>query len=616
MRRRLTVLGQTVLLNAHPLPAEIDRWQRFVASDPVLGLDVETTAIEDSGGAPMFDPDAKMRLIQFGSKTEGWAIDPHDEFWRPHIEELLSDEAHRFVSHTNYDVLWTMREFGIDLGKRAIDTIVVSKLNAPSDFTADGQRNDHDLKALSDKYIDTQLSEAEEMLLARFKEIAPVHHRVGKKMKGWGFTNIDVRDEVFTWYGGLDAVYVRILLDILAARMPKRMRPLGRREQRIAQLATDMQWRGHRLDLDYTHDLLDELSLAYEDTDKELRDLFGFPPLSYAKRGQWFLDRGAEFSKLTDGGQPAINKDTIEGLMRRYPDGEVGRALHLVNELSIRENVKRNVTICLDSADPDGYTHSRINTVAAVTGRMSAKVPAMQTFKKNDPRLRGCYITRDGYVFVGADYDSQETRLALAFSGDPLLRKIIYGGLSQHVETAKSVFGAKFISKTETPVIYDRSKILNFSQQYGIGPFALAESMGLTPNTRDRPNRQAFEMWLKWRETYSTLVEWTAMMAERPYIVNPWGRVIPADRHRKYANGNYMIQSSGRDLLGDAMVKLDDYGWSAYLWLPIHDEIILEVPEDWADEAAESLTNAMYAKVQGVPLTATPKILGKRWSGV
>lgn len=614
-RRRVKLGGEVVLINAHPLPGEIDAWQRFIASDTIFGLDVETTAIEDSGGAPMFDPNARMRLIQFGSKTEAWVFDPHNPFWRPHIEALLSRSDRRFVTHTNYDPLWCRTEFDIDLAERAIDTRVISRLNRPSDYNARGQRNSHTLKDLSTEFIDSTLVDAEAAMLARFKELAPPGFRVGKKCKAWGFTNIDVTDELFTLYGGLDAICVRILLDLLANRMPKVMRPLGRKEQRIAQLATDMQWRGHRLDLDYTHDLLDNLTTEYNEANDELTELFGFKPLSYAKRGQWFLDRGAEFDKLTDGSAPAINADTIEGLMRAYPDGEVGRAFYLVNELSTRENVKRNVTICLDSADQHGFTHSAINTCTAVTGRMGVREPAMQTFKKNDPRLRGCYITRDdGWLFVGADYDSQELRLALAFSGDPLLRKIIYGGLKQHAETARSVF-PNFVSKEETPDLYDAAKILNFSQQYGSGPYNIGEQLGLKPNTRERPNRRAFEMWLKWRESYAGLVEWTQAMSERPYIVNPWGRVIPADRWRKYANGNYMIQSSGRDVLGDALVKLDEYGWSPYLWLPIHDEIVLEVPEEWAEDAAEALVNAMFTKVRGIPLTATPKILGRRWNG-
>lgn len=607
-RRRVTVAGESVLLNCLPLRGETKAWERFITSDPigVYGLDIETTAAEQVN---VLAADTKCRLVQFGTAVEGWALDPHDAYWRGAIKEFASGPD-RFVSHTNYDVLG-LRRMGVDLADRAIDLIVMANLNDP------GEYNDHSLKGITARDIDSGLKNAETALHARFKELAPIGFRVGRKMLRWGFTNIPLDDPIFTAYAALDAVYVRRELTIQNNKMFARMKPLARREQHINRLSNDMQWRGMLLDRGYTEDLLAEFDREYEVPESRWLELMPMKARSYQRRAQWFLDRGMEFTKFTDTGAPEISKDTLPDLIARYGDDDVfGEPLRLLQSMSELQNIRTNLGICLEQADRHNVVHPSINTCQAVTGRMSVTRPAMQTFKKHDPRLRSCFIARPGCVFVGADYDSQEIRLAAAYSRDPAYLKIVFEGLNQHDVTATSIFGAEFTGPQR-----DQAKILNFLQQYGGGPVAIGNKLGIAPrgvnpqNGRVIAGKRAYRLWEKWREAYPGLVAWTEKMAEYPYVVNPWGRVIPRDRMRPYANGNYMIQSSGRDLLGDATVKLDNAGWGGYLWLWVHDEIILEVPEHLADAASQALVDAMTTEVKGVPLTATPKVLGKRWSG-
>lgn len=594
------------LIVALPNFSQRSRFYKFVenAPDRILGLDVETTAITDTS---MFDPDARMRLIQFGSLVEAWVLDPHDPDWRPLIAKTLAMSSLRFVSHTPYDVLWCWREFGINLAgeKRSIDTIVLANLLKPGPF------NSHDLKSLSRTHIDDRLVKAEEALHARFKELAPVGHRVGtqpgSKLMVWGFNNIPLNDPAYTTYAGLDAIHVRRVLGCLADDVHPRMRNLARREQRIAQLAVEMQWRGMLVDQEHTKRVLADIEADWVAADERLTETFGYSPRS-PRRAEWFEDRGIEFAETTKTGRPSITggeDGTIAIALRRYldPMSEERPVLEDLKTLSDNNNIRNNLIILLRNADRNGFVHPAINTCQAVTGRMSITKPAMQTFKKHDKRLRGCFIARDGYVFVGADYDSQEIRLAYAYSRDRAYGRIIAEGINQHDLTASMIFGSGF-----TPPQRDVAKVLNFCQQYGGGPKAIMAQTGLSYG-------RAKALWQAWRHAYSGLVRWTGKMAESAVVVNPWGRRIPADRWRKYANGNYLIQSSGRDLLGDAMVALDDAGWSEYLYLPIHDELILEVPEHMADAAVEALEAAMYAEVRGVKMTATAKIIGRRWSG-
>lgn len=595
------------LINALPSFSQRSRFYKFVtdAPDGILGLDVETTAITDTS---MFDPDARMRLIQFGSLDEAWALDPHDPDWRLLIAQTLADPALRFVSHTPYDVLWCWREFGVKLGRRAIDTIVLANLLQPGPF------NPHDLKSLTMRHIDAKLVDAEKALHKRFKELAPVGQRVGtqpgSKLMVWGFNNIPLDDPAYTEYAGLDAIKVRQVLDILGDQVHPGMRKLARREQRIAQLAIEMQWRGMLVDRDYNEKLLAEVNEDWEAADERLTETFGFSPRS-PRRADWFEERGIEFAETTKTGRPSITGDKADGTpgtitiaLQRYGDHpEAGPVLRDLSTLSKGSNIRSNLKINLNNADANGYVHPAINTCQAVTGRCSITKPAMQTFKKDDPRLRGCYITEDGWVFVGADYMSQEIRLAVAYSRDRALTRVVDEGLNQHDLTATMIFGDGWDERQR-----HAAKTLNFAQQYGAGPKKIGKQLGISYS-------RARALWEAWRHSYAGLVKWSEQMSQLPVVVNPWGRRIPRDRARPYANANYLIQSSGRDLLGDALIALDDAGWGEYIWIHVHDEIVLHVPEYMAEAAKEALEAAMYAEVRGVKMTATAKVIGRRWSG-
>lgn len=624
------VCGEKVTVNHLPPTFALELFERWVRhsiehENGIVGFDVETTEIDEVLGP--FAPDAKLRLVQFGSRKYAWALDPHDEFWRRVIIDTLNNPELRFVSHTNYDPLWAGREFDVPADDRFIDTMPMACLLFP------GVTAPKDLKELCAKHIDIGLREAEEKLLKHFRALAPVGFRSGKKTpKKWGFTNIPLDDALYGQYGGLDAIYVRRLLDVLAERMRKaNMSKISNREQRIARQATQMRQRGLRVDPEWTANVLAEVEAEYMGADDYLRELWGFSPLS-PRRAQWLAAHGAEFTKFTAGGAPqltmpsAADPGTLPELLERYQsDSVLGPVFEQMVTLSSHKNLLQNVRTILVAAHNDGFAHPEIKTQAAHTGRMSIIKPAVQTLKKRDGRLRGCFIARDGKVLVGADYDSQEIRIAAAYSRDPALLRIVREGLNQHTETAKMIFGERFVDKTSVlnpltgQTFYDAAKTLDFAQQYGAGPFRIGAQLGypgtIDPESgRKRAHPEAYRLWLAWREAYAGLVEWTDKISEAAVIVNPWGRRIPRDQWgRGYASGNYAVQSTGRDVLGDAMVKLEDAGWGDTLWLPVHDELILEVDEDEADDACKILAECMHAEVNGIPLTATPQIIGKRW---
>jgi DNA polymerase-1 len=658
--------------------AAFEAWERFIDSDPenVYGLDVETTAIPMFEGAhkafgpalalpeyvvPHDLPSAvyrrgyvagerrkvTVRTIQFGTASEGWVL-PVDGKWRKHIVAFLRAAHRRFVSHNAaFDAVRVWHEFHIDLGERSIDTLPMVNMRWPGRTAPFGGAG---LKETCGYVLgDRGLLEAEDALHARFADLygvrngsplpnsfipgkslcrnckestswagslrgfcydcysAPVGYN--SKVEEWGWDNIPLDDPVFLKYAGLDAVYVRRLLPALSKEIAsRRMSALSRREQRIKRLMVKTSTRGLRIDKEWTANAKAEVQAEFDAASDEVVERTGHKARSSYLRTDWLAKHGCKTTSLDKNHLPLL-------LIRFDEDEEVGPVLRAYQRVMRNANLLTNLTTILRHGEGgSGRVHPNINTMQAHTARMSITNPAMQTLAKSEEKgriLRGCFIADDGFVIVGADYDNQEIRIGAALSGDEALLDIIASGVSQHERTARGIY-PDFIDKHQSPLQYHRAKTLDFAQQYGAMPKKIAATLGISVP-------EAYDLWVAWRTTYAGLVRWTDEQAEKKYIVNPFGRVIPADPFRSYANGNYMIQSTGRDVLGKAMESLADAGWGDTFWLPVHDELEIVVPEDKAEEAAAALTEHMTMYLPGydnVVIPAEGEIIGERWRGL
>jgi DNA polymerase-1 len=681
------VQGEDVRLVVLPRynEAAVAAWRRFVNSDDIFGLDVESTAPPKFDGKHLFGPAlalsewtvpsdvpatyskrgyrpgekqaVKVRLIQFGTATEGWVFDADDPDWEPHIAQFLDHASHRFVSHNaSFDAVRVLHRYGIRLGTRSIDTLVMAGLVHPG-RTAPTRNHEKGLKELCVWHLeDDGLLRAEQALHARFADLYPRATGLPKSFRPgvdpcrnckeetskadsargfgpacydaavgftqavleWGFTHLPIDDPVFLSYAGLDAVYVRRLLPLMDNILRKRnMSAIGRDEQRVKRMMVARTVKGMRVDVDWTKDALGKAEAEFEHAAETVRELTGLKsPRSPRLRTQWLPEHGCRTKSLDKLRRPGL-------LLRFEHDPVVGPVLRAYDTLMTVSNEISNLRITLSNAEGgNGYVHPNINTLQAHTTRQSVSSPAMQTLAKSGDkgtRLRGCYIADDGWCFVGADWDNQETRIAAGLSGDPALNRIVAENLNQHLLTAESVFVGRFVSKEETPTIYTYAKNLDFAQTYGAMPAKIAKMIGVS-------EAEAKDMWLKWRETYAGYVNWSDAISQKPWIRNPFGLIIPADAYgRSYANSNYMIQSTGRSMLGKALMWLADNGWGSMVWLTIHDEIVLHVPLARAEEAADALSTAMtmhlpqqdWAPIKvDVVIPATGEVIGPRWRGL
>ncbi|WP_088979776.1 DNA polymerase [Micromonospora echinospora] len=97
----------------------------------------------------------------------------------------------------------------------------------------------------------------------------------------------------------------------------------------------------------------------------------------------------------------------------------------------------------------------------------------------------------------------------------------------------------------------------------------------------------------------------------RREVVTPSGRHLPLDRDRLYAATNYVVQSTARDLLAQAVVDIFAAGLGDHLLLPVHDELIAQAPTADAEEVIREIGRAMESTFYGVRIESDPDVYGR-----
>ena len=405
------------------------------------------------------------------------------------------------------------------------------------------------------------------------RALAPAGHRAGNGWLRWGWNHLPADDEAYVVYAGLDAIYVRRLLPVLLAACGP-FAHLARLDTWLAAQATGITVRGLRLDTGYTRGLLAGLEAEHAAADAAITAALGCPGRS-PKFADW-LDAIATAAGITGfartpTGRLQVTTDTLASLtgdhaaMAALPAG----AADLITArlaMSKASNLIANLRGFLAAADPAGRVHPQVNTLRAKTARMSITSPALQTLKKHDPRLRRCFVADPGHVLISCDFSQVEIRVAAALADDPTLKRVITSGTDIHDATATLMYGQGFTDEQRTI-----SKRATFGTIYGGGARALASQTGVSEDT-------ARQVIPRWRRTYPRVIAYGKRLAELPEVVTASGRRIPADPARPYANANYAVQSTARDLLLAAVYALVTRHEVGGLWLFVHDEIIVQAP--------------------------------------
>ena len=279
----------------------------------------------------------------------------------------------------------------------------------------------------------------------------------------------------------------------------------------------------------------------------------------------------------------------------------------------------------LAAADENGRVHSSFNQTVTATGRLSSTEPNLQNIPIRTPlghELRKCFVAREGYTLVDADYSQIELRLLAHISGDPIMIKAFIDGEDIHSSTASQVFGVPL--SEVTPELRKRAKAINFGIVYGMGGFSLASDIGVTKKEADAYIAGYKSRFKGVSEYLSAIVESAyrygfvdTMFGRRRYIPELTSSKASMKNFGERVAMNSPIQGSAADIIKIAMINvasaLEKSGLDARLILQVHDELILEASETDAPAAAELLKREMESAAElSVPLSVEVSS-GKTW---
>lgn len=563
----------------------------------VLGLDTETS------GLKIYDKDFRLRMVQIGDDTHGWAVPYH--LWGGAVLELMQEWDSRnglwTLHNVAYDYKVLKEKAGYLLPWRNVhDTMIMHKVIDSSARAG--------LKDLTDRYIDPRASMGEEALKKAFKD---GHYT-------WDTIPIDHPD--YSFYSALDPV--------LAINLYRELRPEVEKysnvydlEMSVLRVLVGAEDRGMRVDLDYAKRMSEEYTDMVEANEVYAEGRWGININSTPQLQDKLTEMGAEFSVFTPKGAPSVNQEQLERFSKTTKNDDVRELSDFV--VKTRKIAKMNSSYFKNfiEMEQDGILHPSINTLAARTGRMSITNPALQTLHSSDSVIRNSFLPRnEGEILVSCDYSQLELRLMAIQSGDKALieafREADATGGDFFVEVGKTAYGEPDFQKSDPR----RKKLKGFmySFLYGASVEKMAKNLGVPlEEMKDTAAKigESFPGINEFMKNTINEVEDLERQGFEGFITLPSGRKLPVDNGKAYTGVNFKLQGFGAELLKIAIMRLDSAGLGEFIQVPIHDEVVFSIPEHRIDEFFPIIEDCMSFNSGEFPidLVAEPEVLGHRW---
>ncbi|MBI4521223.1 MAG: DNA polymerase I, partial [Gemmatimonadetes bacterium] len=519
------------------------------------------------------------------------------------LVEALEDPAVKKIGENLKSQLLVLRRAGVELAGIWFDTMIAS-------YVIDPNRRQHDLEALALDYLDRHLAPRAE-LLGKGKNERPVAEVAVAAARRWAAALVDVAFRLTQ----------RFRADLERAGLLSRFHGL---EMPLLGVLADMEYAGIRIDPEFfasmSRKLTRDLSLIVE----EIYKLAGreFNINSTPQLREVLFDKlELPVLKKTKTG-PSTDAEVLEEL------AAMGHALpRLLIEYRQIDKLKSTYVDALPRLihPQTNRIHTSFNQTVAATGRLSSSDPNLQNIPirtETGAEIRRGFVPEPGHVFLGADYSQIELRILAHFSRDPAFVDAFSRGVDVHRQTAAIVFGVPV--EEVTADMRARAKTINFATIYGQGEFSLSRQLGIPRDEAGRFIRQYFERFAGVRRF---LDETVAQAKSRGYVETLSGRrrYVPELKSpnwniRQFGErvaANTPIQGTAADLIKRAMIDvhagLKATGSGARLVLQVHDELLLELPED----EVEPVRKLVIEKMQGAMALDVPLLVetgvGKDW---
>ncbi len=579
--------------------AQFDAWFAKIDAAALTAFDTETTALDPMiarlvGLSFSIEPGkaAYLPVAHRGpDMPEQLSIDEVLARLRPWLE---SADRKKVGQHLKYDAQ-VLANYGIELNGIEHDTLLES-------YVLESHRT-HDMDSLALRHLGVKT--------IKYEDVA------GKGAKQIGFDEVAL--EQAAAYAAEDA---DITLQLHQALYPQVAREAGlERVYRDIEMPVSLVLRK----MERTGVLIDDALLQAQSTEIATRlielegqayELAGgeFNLGSPKQIGQIFFEKlQLPVVKKTPSGAPSTDEEVLQKLAEDYPLPKLLLEHRGLSKLksTYTDKLPRMVN------PATGRVHTNYAQAVAVTGRLASNDPNLQNIPVRTAegrRIREAFIASPGHRIVSADYSQIELRIMAHISGDASLLRAFAQGEDIHRATAAEVFGV-----TPLEVNSDQrriAKVINFGLIYGMSAFGLASNLGIT---RDAAKLYIDRYFTRYPGVAQYMEDTRTAAKDKGYVETVFGRRLwlpeinggngPRRQAAERAAINAPMQGTAADLIKLSMIAVDDWltrdRLASRMIMQVHDELVLEVPDDELSLVREKLPEMMcgVAKLK-VPLVA------------
>ena len=411
-------------------------------------------------------------------------------------------------------------------------------------------------------------------------------------------------------YASADAEVVLQLMPILlkALREQGTEKILNELEIPLIPVLIDMEYAGIGLDSSFLHEMSKKLAIRLTEIEEEIYKIVGY---KFNINSTQQLSR-ALFETLHLP-QPVQGKKTISGLFSTAADVlEEMQGIHPVIDLILENRELTKLKSTYVDALPSSINplthriHTSFNQTGTVTGRLASSAPNLQNIPTRTEigrQVRTAFVADPGCVLLSVDYSQIELRIVAHMAQDEGMLSAFRANQDIHAATAAAIYGCEL--KDVTKEMRRHAKAINFGLIYGMSSFGLSKSANLSRMEADAfvkayftqfPGVKKFLDGIRIQAANDGFVE--TMMGRKRYFPNLGRQMNYNLRNREEREAiNAPVQGTAADILKAAMIQLPaalkKADLNAKILLQVHDELLLECPNQELDETRKVVQSVM-----------------------
>ena len=555
----------------------------------MVAFDTETTALDplraDLVGISLAVREGEGYYIPVGHKTQAAQL-PVDKVINA-LTPVMTNPAIQKVGHNiKYDAL-VLGNYGLEVRPLSFDTMI-------GEWLVDPASRNLGLKDMADSLLDISMTHIEE-LIGR-----------GKDQVSMDVVAIASAAP----YAAADAEVTLRLVPVVKKRMQERncTKIFEEIEMPLVPVLISMEQEGISLDTDFLEKFSREMGKRLAQIESEVYDQVGHTfNLNSTQQLSKVLFEGLKLEppdrgKKTASGHYSTSAAVLDELKGKHP------VVDLL--LEYRELAKLKSTyldaLPLQVNPRTRRVHTSFNQTGSVTGRLASSDPNLQNIPTRTDlghQVRLGFVASPGHFLVSVDYSQIELRIVAHMSGDKAMLEAFREGQDIHATTAAAIYDIPLEAVTKDQRRH--AKAINFGLIYGMSAFGLTRSTDLTLAEAENFVKDYFEHFPGVKK-YLDNIRVTAarqgyvetMLGRRRYFPNLANPVNQMMRNREEREAiNAPIQGTAADIMKIAMINVRDAlsrsKLKTRMILQVHDELVLEVPEDELDSAVKLVRQVM-----------------------